>query len=58
MAAALAAGNFTKKVINYIFWLKASQRAFSWVKIKFYKFPAAKAAAILTKEVMLQLSTR
>ena len=43
-----------KKITNYIFWLEESQRKLLiWlVKIKYFKFPTGRAAAILTKIVM------
>ena len=43
-----------KKITNYIFWLEESQRKLLiWlVKIKYFKFPTGRAAAILTKMVM------
>jgi len=39
--------------MNYIFWLKKSQKAINcvYVKIKYYKFPTSIAPAILTKVV-------
>ena len=44
-----------QKVIHYMFWLKESQKTVNLdIKIKYYKFPASKAATILTKVVTSQ----